>query len=401
MATEGERYAHKIVADRYVLRNLYRRGATWYFRARDLWTDEIFTRSCQTGNRQKAEAFAIRQLEERVRLARGAETEEVLFREAFSEWLETKTVRPITLKAYKQDLKGVYAPVFGDRIVSHIAPVDVQQWIRDLAVQRKSSTRTRKRHLGQLRSFFRWCRDVRKIVRDDPTAGLRVGRGEKVRPGVALTREEVRKLLVAASTPVIVSKEALRNAGGRKGGALTRETSEWEQRAPRSSALPLALLISFHSGLRRRNVFELQWWQVEFSKRRIFVKGSDMKAHVDHYVPIHRELEEVLRERTKDANGLSDYVLGRRYSRMDRRLESAVSRAGIERISWHGTRHTFSTLYARNGTRFEVIQALLGHTPPGVTWDYLHPPFEDLLEAVDAFPPFLTDDERAAWLTAR
>lgn len=396
------RYAHKIVASRFVLHNLFKqpRSDCWYFRARDLRTNQVVVRSTRLTQRRAAEAEAIRHLEELARRSDGRATEEVLFRDAFAEWLSTKTVKPRTAAEYQKDFVGVYLPVFGHRILSHVEPIEIQQWLTALDRERNNSSRTRRKHLAQIRAFFRWAREVRRLVTEDPTAGLRVERGPKKRAARALTREEVLTLLVAARQPFAVKRSGRRNAGSRKGGVTTRGVSEWKETRHPPPELWIALLIAFHTGLRKENVFGLKWSDhVDLARRRIHLTASEMKASRDHHVPIHRELELALRRQWEICGAPGGYVLGSRVTTLRRSFNGAVSRAKLGRMRWHDTRHTFGTLYAAAGTTYEVLQALLGHRPTEVTWDYLHPPWESLVAAVDRFRGFFEDSAAVrAWI---
>lgn len=419
----GERYAHRVVAGVYVLRGLFQRNGIWHFRARRIGESDVFCRSCQTRSRRAAESFAIAYLEDLARRNARSVDHSVFFTEAFEDWLDTKAVRDSTRAVYESDFRGVYEKAFGERPVAKIDGYEIQAFLKALAEDggarfrttrerrhdesgkrarlRPASVRNRRKHLGQLRSFFRWCRDVRRIISEDPTAQLRVERGEIVRKAVALEREEVHTLLLAAREARTTTVETLR--GGDAKGKQRKRVS-WTQTAPPHPFLWAALAIAFHTGLRTSNVLALEWERVDLLARRIVVGDRQMKAHRDHAIPIHRELAEVLAPlyEARDSSPAPHRVLGVEVKSLKGPLATVVRASGIRRITWYDTRHTFATLYLASGARFEVVERLLAHKSQGsTTWHYVHVPWRDLVAAVDRFPPYLDDGERRAWIAGQ
>src|SRR5262249_28349642 len=54
------------------------------------------------------------------------------------------------------------------------------------------------------------------------------------------------------------------------------------------------------------------------------------------------------------------------------RLEGACRRAGLRRIRWHDTRHSFASQLASAGVPLRQIQAYLGHQSMTMTMRYAH-----------------------------
>ncbi len=391
MGTEKQ---HKVVGTRFVVRNVFLVGKTWYGRVRDLETRKMWKVSTRERNKRKAEQFLIKWAEDRLKKEKRISVAPILFAKAIEEYLSLKTLRPSTLGEYNACFNGVYLPEFEGKYVYEIAIGDIEHFLKKMESVRKQSSRTRQKHLTNLRSFFRWARR-RRYTLEDPTEGLRVPRGAK-RIGIALSHEEARRLLEACRTPVILKLSAFRNAGGRNGGKLTERPTNFQQTFNPSSYLFLAVIIALHTGLRRGNITGLKWRHIDFGKGHIRIPAEEMKANADHVVPIHPELLEAFKERLKELGKCDTEapVLGKEITSLKRSFPWALKHAGLpyqgdRKIRFHDLRHTVSTWLAVRYPQ-AIKDAILGHAPRGVSGLYTHVPFEELKKAIDSMPRLLT-----------
>ena len=144
---------------RRVRREPYRRPDRdgYWCSVRDTWNNRVhrFATGCVT--KRSAQQYMEEWIADReAREDRVAESPAPTFDEAFTAWLAAKTVRPITLAHYQNDFESVYSPVFGKMPLDQIRRKDIQQFDKKLA-EKKSSARCRRKHVGQLRSFFSEC----------------------------------------------------------------------------------------------------------------------------------------------------------------------------------------------------------------------------------------------------
>jgi len=347
---------YTIIGGRFVLRQLERRGGVWHCRYRDRVSGRIYSRSTRERERRRAERAAVRIVEEHLQRTAGGRLAEILFADAWDRWLRDKPGRPATLR--DQGAVGrVLARALGDRLVSEISHADLSQLFGELAASRAPTTLRKYRTC--LRTFYRWCARCR-YCGEDPSQGVAVGRGG-ARDGVALSRAEAARLLEAAGE---------RSRRGR----------------PAPPYLHLAVLLALHAGLRKRNVLQLRWRQVDLAARRIDIPAEEMKAHRAHAVPIHAELDCALRRalRSRPAS-CEGYVLGRRVGEVLQPFRTALRRAGLAPMRWHDLRHTASTWWLE-ALPIAVAETLAARRLQGEAARYAHIGFPRLVEAIDELP---------------
>lgn len=143
---------------------------------------------------------------------------------------------------------------------------------------------------------------------------------------------------------------------------------------------PMAAVAVF-AGLRRREVIELTWFDVDLRRGTILVQRS--KSHRPRKIPIHQDLMAILSKLPKT----SEYVFpstngGPRYMNdtwLNRSAKQAAYKAGIKtRVTFHGLRATCATLLAAAGAGDTAIRDILGHHDTSVTKVYFGLGVEDL-----------------------
>jgi len=142
------------------------------------------------------------------------------------------------------------------------------------------------------------------------------------------------------------------------------------------------------TGLRRGELFGLQWNDVDFENAVIHVRrsivdqvvGSTKTVGSNRPLPMNVELSKALAQwklETRYAKP-SDWVFASPNSRgekpywantlLSRHIRPAVVEAGIEKvIGWHTFRRTFATLLQSSGASVKATQELMRHASPVMT----------------------------------
>jgi integrase len=139
----------------------------------------------------------------------------------------------------------------------------------------------------------------------------------------------------------------------------------------------------FLTGLRRDEVADLKWSEIDLDSATVLVSGARMKNHKDHLVPLSNEALSILRERHDrlDPGNPRVTVFGRLdtgfsgFSKAKRRFDEAVAASNDDKpiASWtlHDIRRFVSTtLHERLGVQPHVVEAVLAHLPKGVAGAY-------------------------------
>jgi len=296
-------------------------------------------------------------------------------REYLTEWVESKkneTEQRAFLK-YEQIVHEflAYVGVKADRLLREIAPTDIRSW-RDALKRKGLSAPTVNHAIKILRMPFKAAHDAGYIDINPNTKNT-------VRP----LRDEARNVSKDVFTP-----EQIR-------GLIEAALSEdWKG----------AILCGFYTGLRLRDIADLQWSAIDLHARIITVTAG--KTRKDVVVPIHPQFAKWLEKQTRGIgkapvfptlagkSGGGKSGLSMAFKRiMDRakikgRLLREANGAGRSQssLSFHSLRHTYNSAMANAGVALEIRQKLTGHSSVEMNKIYTHHDLEPLRAAVAAIP---------------
>lgn len=168
-----------------------------------------------------------------------------------------------------------------------------------------------------------------------------------------------------------------------------------------SDWLGTILTILFYTGMRPSEVFDLDWKEVDFSRRMIVLppkrtkegKNLNQKILRDKRVPMHREVYNLLWAMRHEGGANVVRVTGPVFSHQGRAITRGTKRkcwariirlTGLEGVQMRDLRHTFKTNLALSGVDRTIRNAIVGHATRLPVEDlYIHVTDEKLLEAVD------------------
>jgi integrase len=134
------------------------------------------------------------------------------------------------------------------------------------------------------------------------------------------------------------------------------------------------MLMVFFTGMRRGELFNLQWDHVDFERGFIYIK--DPKGGVDQKIPLNNAARELL---TNHPRSDSPYVFpgrnGNRRIDINHQVNRIKKRAGLpdDFRPLHGLRHVYASMLASTGQiDMYTLQKLLTHKHPGMTQRYAH-----------------------------
>lgn len=140
--------------------------------------------------------------------------------------------------------------------------------------------------------------------------------------------------------------------------------------------------LATHTGLRRGELFNLRWFDVDLTRGVIHVRNT--KTARDRVVPMNAAARSML-ERLPKTSG---YVFpspktGERLVDIKKKFNEACETAKIENFRFHDLRHTAATRMADAGVNVIVIAEILGHSDIRMTKRYSHAMAEAKREAVE------------------
>lgn len=137
---------------------------------------------------------------------------------------------------------------------------------------------------------------------------------------------------------------------------------------------PLVLL-SINTGMRRGEVFNLTWADVNLAGKVLTVEGETSKSGQTRHIPLNREALSVL-EAWKEQGASAGYVFpskdGKRLDNVKRSWDGVLKAAAVDAFRWHDLRHTFASKLVMAGVPLNTVRELLGHSDLAMTLRYAH-----------------------------
>jgi integrase len=146
------------------------------------------------------------------------------------------------------------------------------------------------------------------------------------------------------------------------------------------------ILVLLHTGIRRGELFSLEWRDVDLDSAMLTVRGEIAKSGKTRNVPLNGVALETFKAWCKqtDEDGLVFVSpdTGGRFDNIQSGWEAICEKAKIKGLRIHDLRHTFATRCLAAGADIAVVKELLGHQDISTTAIYLHPSEENKAAAV-------------------
>ena len=141
-------------------------------------------------------------------------------------------------------------------------------------------------------------------------------------------------------------------------------------------------MTALHTGMRKSELLNLTWSDIDFSQRTITVQSKD-GWHTKNYKPRTLQLTPALYELLQAHRRLhlemgvqSEYVFtyqGKRIKRgIEDSLRTALKKARLVDVGLHTLRHTFASQLVMSGVSLRDVQELMGHQSFETTLQYAH-----------------------------
>ena len=135
------------------------------------------------------------------------------------------------------------------------------------------------------------------------------------------------------------------------------------------------ILLALNTGVRRGELFNLKWSDVNFATKTITVVGATAKTSETRHIPTNKEALATLQEWKKQGDDVGYVFAGQGGGRMED-VKSAwlklLERAEIQGFRWHDMRHDFASRLVMAGVPLNTVRDLLGHSDIKMTLRYAH-----------------------------
>lgn len=170
---------------------------------------------------------------------------------------------------------------------------------------------------------------------------------------------------------------------------LTKENLEKLLENTKDSPIHDLILFAAMTGLRKGEIMNLTWNDVDLKKGTILVRSSliaNTKGGKIRTLPINSRVMALLMEREPKEGLVFPGDRGGRYNEdfLAKRFKRAILDCGLDtRLHFHSLRHTFASLLVTEGVSLYHVQRLLGHSSPRITQVYAHLGENELLASVE------------------
>lgn len=326
---------------------LFKRGEIWWMSF--IYKGQQIRRSTETADRKLAQRIFDKNKGE---IAEGKWFEHMpgedhTFQEMMDLYLEECSARKGSTDRDQVSLKHLL-PCFGEKTVTQIAAREVSRY-KTLRRKEGAAPATVNRELALMKHAFNMARREWEWLKDNPVSMVKMEREPPARDRW-LTREEEAKLLACSA------------------GWLHR-----------------LVVFSVETGLRRGELINLRWSDVQMQVRVIVVFGA--KTQERRSVPLSErafQILQTLRKLEKAGEFVFVHPAKEQVNIQTLRtaFNTALRRAGIKNFHWHDLRHTFASRLAQAGVDPYTIQKLMGHKSFTTTQRYAHHYVESLRKGI-------------------
>jgi integrase len=214
---------------------------------------------------------------------------------------------------------------------------------------------------------------VWKLLAAQPLGDVKALKADKNARIRYLTPAEEKRLRAALD-----ARDQVREARRARANVWRRERgyAEWPTGQP--DHLTTIVLLALNTGMRKGEIFELCWRDVDFAGKQVTIRGEGAKSGQTRYIPLNTEAVDILTQWQKSAPGeLDAYVFpgrekGERLDDVKKGWMPIVAAAKVEKFRFHDLRHTFASKLVMAAVDLNTVRELLGHADIKMVLRYAH-----------------------------
>lgn len=150
------------------------------------------------------------------------------------------------------------------------------------------------------------------------------------------------------------------------------------------------IVLSINTGIRRGELFNLTWDDVDFERATLIAKTSKSKKHHSkaRYIPLNSEALEVLKAWRSQSTKQQNYIFvnhetGKPFTTIKKVWKNVKDKSNLKNFRWHDFRHHFASRLVMAGVDLNTVRELLGHSDIQMTLRYAHLAPEHKANAVE------------------
>ena len=201
----------------------------------------------------------------------------------------------------------------------------------------------------------------------------------------------------------LLERDDARRAARESANVWRRERGydEWPAHGAHTDHLTPLVLLAVNSGLRRGELLQLRWREVDLQRRMLTVRGEGAKTGQTRHVPLNSDAIHALTA-WKPVAFESDWCVfgGSKSSTplvaIKKGWAGVLKAATVTGFRFHDLRHTFASKLVMAGVDLNTVRELLGHKSLSMTLRYAHLAPEHKAAAVETLVPSRPRRRKAA-----
>lgn len=279
-------------------------------------------------------------------------------------------------------IKRCFFQTFGDKSLETITILDVEKWrTRKLNLNRKSNTVNRDiiTLKAAISKAVEW-----EIIQSHPLAKLRPLKADgspKIRYLERNEESNLRRCLDMREEQLKAARDRANEWRRNRGYELLPNLYDQSL----ADYLKPMVLLSINTGLRRGELFNLTWDNIDLKNAILTVSGDSAKSGKTRHIPLNDEALNILkvwRNRTEVMGLVFSNNDGQRFGHVKKSWSNLLKEAGIENFRWHDLRHHFASKLVMAAVDLNTVRELLGHADIKMTLRYAHLAPEHKAQAV-------------------
>jgi integrase len=259
--------------------------------------------------------------------------------------------------------------VFGDKIISHIKPVDLENY-QAKRLKEGISAGTVDHEIGKTKTM------IYKAFDNDKVSGRTLRTFKKI-------------------------KKALVKGSDIRDRILTINEFNGLMKHSEKHLKPI-IAMGYYTGMRKGEILKLTWGKVDLANRMIRLEITDTKDKEARNIPICDELYKIIVslpnriQKTNEDNHVFQYKGAKIKGDFRNSLKKACKKAGIiygrfekNGFIFHDLRHTFNTNMRKSGVAESVIMDITGHSSRSMFDRYNTVDEDDTRKAIEQLQTFL------------
>jgi integrase len=278
-------------------------------------------------------------------------------------------------------LKQNFSPLFGGKPLNEITPWAIERW-RSARLRGENAVKpgTVNRDLTALKACLSKAVQWR-FVSVHPLQGVKRSKEDTTAVVRFLHADEEASLRAA-----LIARDEERRRGRISANDWRRERGYelLPEFGTYTDHLTPIVLLAINTGLRRGELLQLTWEDVDLDRAILTVRGEGAKSGKTRHVPLNAEAVRVLREWQGPTR--SGLIFPGENGEQMTHLKSAWTRvaklAKLRAFRFHDLRHTFASKLVQRGVDLNTVRELLGHSDFSLTLRYAHLAAENKAAAV-------------------